>query len=74
MHYHTTRFEDYEPHIGGPVVERILAKAKRLSGFHEKGSTHSLVRYLLTAAMGTTTAARCRAKSEWSIRAPFTMG
>ena len=28
------RVEDYEPLIGGDAVERILAKAKRLAGFH----------------------------------------
>ena len=34
MSFPVPRVEDYEPLIGGDAVERILAKAKRLAGFH----------------------------------------
>jgi trehalose synthase len=34
MTYRTPRIEDYEPLVGAATVERILAKAKGLAGFH----------------------------------------
>jgi len=34
MRYQIPRLEAYEPHIGGQAVERILAKARKLNGFH----------------------------------------
>src|SRR5262245_31833892 len=34
MNYRTTRIEEYEPLVGSAMIERILAKAKGLEGFH----------------------------------------
>src|SRR5215510_3428817 len=34
MNYRTTRVEEYEPLVGPAMIERILAKAKPLKGFH----------------------------------------
>ncbi|MCI0537129.1 MAG: hypothetical protein L0Z50_18080, partial [Verrucomicrobiales bacterium] len=34
MNYRTTQIEDYETLVGSALIERILAKAKGLEGFH----------------------------------------